>query len=216
MRLFVAAYPPAEVIDDLDGAVRTLAIWHAAADGVNVRLAPADQLHVTLVFLGEVPDERQPDVESAVAAGVATWSTGWVAPRARAVHRGPDRIRYDIAPGPPVLRLQGGGRFGRGRFTVLWTGLQGEVASLQNLSDAVRRQLKRAKLPFDDKPLRPHLTIARPGDRMPAEHLAADLASLKGYQGPQWTLDELRLVRSYQGPRPRYEYLFTFPLPGRS
>lgn len=190
MRLFVAAYPPAPVVTDLAIAVTKLSIWHAAADGINVRLAPPEQLHVTLAFLGEVPDARLPDVEAAVAAGVA----------AR-----PEQLE---------VRLAGGGRFGRGRFTVLWVGLSGETAGLVELSTAVRRQLRRSRLPFDVKPLRPHLTIARPGDRLPPGQVAEDLAALDGYEGPKWTVDGLHLVRSYQGPKPRYEHLAVWPLDG--
>lgn len=202
MRLFAAVYPPAAVVADLATAITKLSIWHAAADGINVRLAPPEQLHVTLAFLGEVPDARLPDVQAAIGAGVAAWAAGWRDPRQRTQPH----------PGPLVVRLAGGGRFGRGRFTVLWVGLRGEVAGLGDLATAVRRQLRRARLPFDVKPLRPHLTIARPGERLPADQLTADRAALDGYEGPKWTVDELHLVRSYQGPKPRYEHLTIWPL----
>lgn len=182
MRVFVAVYPPGEIVEDLCSVVDKLALGRAAANGVNVRLAPRDRLHVTLVFLGDVPDQRQEDVASAVGLGV-------------------DRA----APFP--LRLGGGGRFGRGRFTVLWTGLRGDVDALRDVTAAVRRQMRRARLPFDAKPLQPHLTIARPGDRVPAEDLAADLVVLRAYKSPQWTVEGLRLMRSFPGPTPRYEEL---------
>ena len=32
---------------------------------------------------------------------------------------------------------------------------------------------------------------------------------MAGYKGPEWTVEELRLVRSYPGPKPRYETLHT-------
>lgn len=188
----MAVYPPPAVMVDLAAAITRLSIWHAAADGVNVRLTPPGQLHVTLAFLGEVPDARLPDVRSAVGAAVTAWTAA--------------------AAEPPAVRLAGGGRFGRGRFTVLWVGLSGAVTGLGELARAVRRQLRRDRLPFDVKPLRPHLTIARPGDRLPAERLVADRAALDGYEGPGWTVDELRLVRSHQGPKPRYEHLAVWPL----
>jgi 2'-5' RNA ligase len=65
--------------------------------------------------------------------------------------------------------------------------------------------LKRARLPFDHKPFRPHVTLARPGDRLPDDVLARDLATLGGYEGPQWSVADVRLVRSYLGPEPVYE-----------
>lgn len=193
MRLFVAAYPPPHVRVDIAKAVADLAIGRAAAAGVNVRLAPLDQLHVTLVFIGDVPDDREATVTEAITAAVAGWRT---AP----------------ALTTPVLRLGGAGRFGRGQFTIVWSGLRGDVQALRDLSRSVRRRLKRARLPFDDKPFRPHLTIARPGDRVPAGDVLADLERLRQYQGPEWIVDEIRLVRSHLGPKPRYDYLASFPL----
>lgn len=77
------------------------------------------------------------------------------------------------------------------------------------LGDAVRKLLKRRKLPFDRRPLQPHVTIARPGDRLPQEVLAADLEVLREYQGPQWSVDDVRLMKSVLGPRPAYEVLAT-------
>lgn len=112
-----------------------------------------------------------------------------------------------------ALRLAGGGRFGRGRFTVLWVGLTGDVDRLERLGRAVRRELRRYRVPYDRKPLRPHLTLARPGDRLPAADLDADLAALGGYQGPMWTVDTIRLVRSRPGPSPVYEVRSAVPLP---
>lgn len=183
MRLFVAVYPPAAALDHLGAAVDRLEIARAAERGVNARLAVRDLWHVTLTFLGDVPDERAGRAADALDRAVATVEK------------------------PPVLRVAGAGRFGRGRFTVLWTGLRGDIPELAALSRTLRRELRRLRLPYDDKPLRPHLTLARPGDRLPGEAIAADLAALSGYEGPEWTVDSARLVRSYPGPRPRYEVL---------
>jgi 2'-5' RNA ligase len=192
VRLFVAAYPPDPVVEDLAALVGTLSVGRASDLGINARLAPRPFWHITLAFLGDVPDERQVDVEKAIGEAVRRWAAS--------------------GTGRPVLRVGGGGRFGRGRFTVLWAGLRGDVAAVRTIAAAVRRELRRARLPFDDKPLRPHLTVARPGDRLPAEQIAADRAALDAYQGPEWTVGELRLVRSYLGPKPRYEYLATWSL----
>lgn len=194
MRLFVAVYPPESVIAHTVAAIDALSIGRAAADGVNVRLAKREQLHVTLVFLGEVPEDRRDDAETAVRAGVGRWAGG------------------RDGSGPPALRLAGGGRFGRGRFTVLWLGLRGDVPALRDLARDVRRELRRSRLPFDDKPFKPHLTIARPGDRIPGEAVSGDLSALAGYESPQWTAADLVLVRSHLGPKPRYDHLATIPL----
>jgi 2'-5' RNA ligase len=218
VRLFVAAYPPAAALDSLEEVVAKLHVGQAEAAGVNARLAPRSRWHVTVAFLGDVADDRLPDVEQALGLGVDAWRAGAPAPRKR-----PPRSPR-LAPAPaacpasapapvvPVLRLAGGGRFGRGKFTVLWTGVQGDVPVLAALGDALRRQLKRSRLPYDDRPFRPHLTLARPGDRISPAELAADLEALAGYEGPPWPVDSLHLVRSHPGPHPTYDFLASYSL----
>ncbi|HEY8453766.1 MAG: RNA 2',3'-cyclic phosphodiesterase [Micromonosporaceae bacterium] len=187
MRLFVAVYPTEEALEHLAAAVSRLRLGAAAASGVNVRLTARPLWHVTLAFLGEVADERVRVAEEAVREGVRSWLAG--------------------GGRPPALRLAGGGRFGRRRFTVMWVGLQGEVDQLRSLGDAVRAHLRRSRVDYDRKPLRPHLTFARPGDRLPEADLTADLATLAGYEGPGWTVDQVYLVRSHLGPTPVHERL---------
>jgi 2'-5' RNA ligase len=192
VRLFVAAYPSAVAMDHLSGFVARLAVGRPTEPGRSVRLAPPDRWHLTLAFLGETDDHREPAVRAALDAAVTSW-------------RGAARP-------PPVLRLAGGGRFGAGRFTVVWTGLRGDVEGVRALSGAVRRQLRAARLPVDRKPYRPHLTLARPGDRLPPAALEADTEALAGYEGPQWTLDAVELVRSHLGPHPRHERVGSWQL----
>jgi 2'-5' RNA ligase len=212
VRLFVAAYPPEDACADLAAMVDGLAVGRAAAEGVNARLAPRANWHVTLAFLGDVPDERLDDARAALVAGTARWrtSSGRAVPSVRGAPRAP--VPSAMAPSDgvrPRLRLAGGGRFGRGRFTVLWVGLRGEVEVLTSLATAVRKELKRARLPYDPKPLRPHLTLARPGDRVDVRD---DVAVLDAYEGPQWSLEEVRLMRSHPGPKPTYDRLAEVPL----
>ncbi|PZM97596.1 MAG: RNA 2',3'-cyclic phosphodiesterase, partial [Actinobacteria bacterium] len=104
------------------------------------------------------------------------------------------------------------GQFRPGKFPVPRPGLAGDVPALTTLAQAVRRELRRARLPYDRKPFRPHLTIARPGERVTADDVAADRALLADYRGPTWPVTEMVLVRSYLGPRPRYERLATWSL----
>jgi 2'-5' RNA ligase len=171
VRLFVAVYPPAQARDDLLALVSGLAVAQPPQPGRSLRLAPPDEWHLTLAFLGEVPDEAAPAAGAAIDTAVRTVAA-------------------------PEVRLAGGGRFGRGKFTVVWTGLRGDLTGLGDLANAIRRQLKAARLPFDPKPYRPHLTLARPADRLPAEALAADLAALRAYEGPTWAVGPVALVRS--------------------
>lgn len=189
MRLFAAVYPSGPALEDLARAVDGLAISRASEDGVNARVTDRALWHVTLAFIGEVPDDRCADASRAL-----------------------DRAAERVAATKPVLRVAGGGRFGRGRFTVLWAGLGGDAAGLGVIAAAVRHELRAGKLPFDRKHFNAHLTLARPGDRVPEETLRGDIAVLDRYRGPQWTCHEIALVASHLGPHPQHEIRHVAPI----
>jgi 2'-5' RNA ligase len=189
-RLFVSVEPPAEAVDHLARVVDALEVSRANAPGRSTRLAARDRWHVTLAFLGDVASNRIDPVAGAVRRAV------------------------EEAAGPLVVNFAGGGTFGRGRFTVLWVGLAGDVGGLRHLAGQVRRELRRARGPFDAKPFRPHLTLARPGDRVARELLAADVAALSAYVGPLWTVDAVHLVDSELGPNPVHTHLGSWHPPG--
>jgi 2'-5' RNA ligase len=133
---------------------------HRLTDGGTreVRLTPIDRWHITLAFLGEVAAERLPEVERAL--------DGVTVPRG------------------VVLRLRGGGRFSRGRSTVLWAGVEGDLAALH-------RDVS-VRLGLEEREFTPHLTVAYKDD--PVVRLA-----LHGYAGPPWPLREIALVHSVPG-----------------
>lgn len=189
MRLFVAAFPPPPVLDDFVSHVSTLACGAPRPEGGSLRLVPPERVHLTLTFIGDVPDDRLPVVEGAVEAGVGS---------------DPRKV--------PRVRIGGGGRFGRGRFTVVWAGVRGDTTALHDLVTGVRRELRSARVPFDVKAYRPHITVARPGDRLPEEQVAADLAALCTYEGPEWPVESIDLVCSNQGPDITYDRLSSYPL----
>ena len=172
MRLFVAVDPPSDVLDHLAEFTAGLTVVRT-----GTRVTARHLWHVTLAFIGEVPDKRLPAAIEAVDATVVDQ----------------DRV---------VLRIAGGGRFGRGRFTVMWAGVAGDLRPLRL---AVARELRRVRLPFDAKKFHPHVTIARPGDKLAREDVDADVAKLATYEGPPWTVTGIRLVRSHLGPKPVYE-----------
>jgi RNA 2',3'-cyclic 3'-phosphodiesterase len=197
VRLFVAAYPPPAVLDDFRAHVSTLACGAPQPPGGSLRLVSPERVHLTLTFIGEVPDERLSVVETAVAAGARRWASAGTG-------RDPRKI--------PRLRIGGGGRFGHGKFTVMWAGLRGDTTALGDLVTDLRQNLRSAKVPYDVKAYRPHVTVARPGDRLGEEQIAADLAGLSTYEGPEWPVDQINLVQSTQAPELIYTRLASFPL----
>jgi 2'-5' RNA ligase len=180
MRLFVAVDPPTEALDQLAEFTSGLTVVQAGA-----RVTARHLWHVTLAFIGEVPDDRLPAAMEAVDGAVV----------------GQESI---------ALRIARGGRFGRGRFTVLWAGIEGDLRPLRL---ALGKQLRRVRLPYDAKRFHPHLTIARPGDRLTRDEIDVDVAKLATYQGPPWTVAGIRLVRSHLGPKPVYETMHEARVP---
>ena len=131
MRLFVAIWPPAEVRD------RLRALTRPAVPGL--RWTTPDQWHVTIAFLGEVPDGGQ-----MVAAGALADVAG----------RLPDRPHAIIGPATETM--------GRGILCLPVDGLD-EVAAAVRASP-VGRYVRPEELPFNG-----HLTLARArrGQRVP-------------------------------------------------
>src|SRR5262245_38624709 len=132
MRLFVAIDPGPDVTRTIEQTLGTLGPKAPSAKWVK-----ADNLHVTLAFLGERDPADAPAIGEALA-------------RAAAGHR------------PFELRFRGGGVFGRpARPRVLWVGCEGDLQALQ----ALYRDVVAALAPFGFTPDRPefsaHLTLAR-------------------------------------------------------
>ena len=145
-----------------------------------------DRWHLTLLFLGTVPADRVPGLFEAAGPAVAA------------------------AP-PMTLQLAGGGRFGsRHRPQVAWAGLDGDVAPLVDMAGRLAEAARSLRLPVEDRPFRPHLTLGRWRPGRPAD---GDLPErLAGYRGPEWPVTEVRLLESRLGPEPTYETLASWPV----
>jgi 2'-5' RNA ligase len=156
--------------------------------GPDLRWAPSRQWHLTLTFLGEVADKRRPELAGRLARSAA---------------RHP----------PPTLRFAGGGRFGK---RVLFTMVIGDREPLRHLAASTTAASRRVGLAVDDRPYRPHLTLAR--SRRDTD-LRPLVAALESFRGTDWTATQLYLVQSRLGQGPSrtavYETVDAWPLRGR-
>lgn len=156
-----------------------------------LRRVKPENLHVTLAFLGWTPDERLDEVTGAAreaAAGVA---------------------RFELV-------FEGAGRFPpRGRPRVLWIGIADGGPNVLQLATGVAAGLRRRGLRFDDRPLAPHLTLARVPDDASGAETKTIAAALESLIAPrlQFMVDEIAVVQSVLSPKgPRYAALATVPL----
>jgi 2'-5' RNA ligase len=130
VRLFFAIELPPEAQAALGRLV-------PADGGRDYRCVDPSLLHVTLVFLGEQPEDQVPVLEQL------------------------DRAAARLST-PGVLRLGAAGHFGSARAPrVLWVDLAGAIAALTKLQANLTTQLKASDFPTEDRPYRPHITLAR-------------------------------------------------------
>ncbi len=131
MRLFFAIPLPQALKDDLK-RFQT----RSQALGVAASWPDPVGLHLTLAFLGETDASGLPQL-SAIAQAVGSRQTPF--PLATAILGG--------FPRNPTAR-------------VLWVGLD-DQPKLADLAAKLRQGLKSASMAFDEKPFKPHLTLAR-------------------------------------------------------
>lgn len=129
MRLFFGLSLPSDV------RAVTRACAESAALSVPGRYAPAENHHITLAFLGEVPPERLPDARDVLARCAAAFPA-------------------------PVLTLDSFDCFGRRTNGILILRVSSEPP-LEPLHDRLVRALAEADLPADPGPFSPHITLAR-------------------------------------------------------
>ena len=132
MRLFFALEPPPTA----RAALASLA--DALAEPFGGRAVPRDNLHLTLVFVGEVDPVR---VDALRAVGEA----------ARA------------AAAPFAVSLDRVGRFARAQ--VGWAAPGAAPPALQALHEALRDGCVAAGFPMEDRPYAPHVTMVRKARR---------------------------------------------------
>jgi len=180
VRLFVALWPPEQAVKELADAIAGVRALEPA-----VRWTRTEQWHLTLAFLGEVAEERLPELNGRLA---------------RAARRHPALS----------LRFAGSGRFGD---RVLWTRVEGDREPLRHLAASAAAAARRSGVAVDDRPYRPHLTLARGARGADMRPLVAALAS---YAGTGWTAEQLHLVRSRLGKGPgrtsAYDTVAAWPL----
>jgi 2'-5' RNA ligase len=156
-----------------------------------LRRVKPENLHLTLAFLGQTPDPRLGEVTAAVTQAAAS-----VAP-------------FNLA-------FAGAGRFPeRGRIRVVWLAvIEGEPGLLE-LGAGVYAGLRDRGLKFDDRPLAPHLTLARVNKDASASEAKTIAAALEGLPSPnlRFKVTEIAAMQSVLSPKgPRYSALETVPL----
>lgn len=154
----------------------------------GLRPTPAAQIHLTLCFLGDVPEDNEEMLRSSLAV---------------------------IPAAPFPLTLTGMGTFGRGhKPLVLWAGVDDPDDALPALVEAVRGAARSSRLEIDDRPFHPHVTLGRRRGGSPAK-LRIFLREYREETFGSFTVDGFTLFESVLTPDgPEYTPLLRVPAPG--
>ena len=136
MRLFVAVEIPSAVRENLVALIEELrAASTAAKPNMRPRWAPADNLHVTLKFIGNVDEDMASRIREELK-----------------------RVRTEA---PVDLQVSGLGFFpGEKRPAVLWAGIQTST-NLPPLVSDIEIRLEKFGVAREKREFKPHLTLAR-------------------------------------------------------
>jgi 2'-5' RNA ligase len=146
MRVFISINLNAPIRVALTQLLRAL---QAAAPPLKLKWVAPESQHLTLQFLGEIPDTKVPYIKQVLVPVVSV-----IAP-------------FDWT-------LQGLGCFPNQRNpNVLWVGVHEPTGVLQRLQVSVSKALQSIGFAPDSRPFAPHLTLARvPRDAAPYERHA--------------------------------------------
>jgi 2'-5' RNA ligase len=183
-RAFVAVVPPSEVLDALEARVAPL-----RAENDGMRWSRREQRHITLRFLGRVPDVDA--LCDAAGAAVGTVRGGF------------------------AVRLGGSGAFPRAaRGSVLWAGAHEGAEDLTHLAGVVESAAVAVGFEPEPRAFTPHITLARAGRPRDLRHLVDALGDAP--IGPAWTVGEVVLLASDTRPTGAvYEEVARFEMVGR-
>jgi 2'-5' RNA ligase len=132
MRLFVAI----ELSDDVKGEIAKVQ-QQLRATGADAAWTRPEGVHLTLKFLGEVPDVKVPEIRKALAAAVA-------------------------GTGTCRVEIKGAGAFPNTKSPrVVWLGVAGERERLATLQASVEQAMQVLGFEPEDRTFSPHLTVAR-------------------------------------------------------
>jgi len=184
-RLFIAVDPSEEC-----HARITKALEGARPLAPKARWVRADAAHVTLVFVGETPENRVADVVAKVEETARRHA-------------------------PLTLRFEGAGCFGGRRPRVLFIGVSGDVPALGILQKELSEALVALGHEPEERVFSPHLTLARAGQGAGDSGLLSAGRTLAGETFGEVVVREVVVYESFLSQAgARYEAVARVPLTG--
>jgi RNA 2',3'-cyclic 3'-phosphodiesterase len=180
MRVFIAVDLPNEIRQELAELERQL---KPSTD--TARWVAPESIHITLKFIGEVPEKRVEDVDAALTG--LTWK-------------------------PFTITVRGVGFFPGNRSPrVFWAGM--EAPTMQDLAVELDSRMERLGFDKEKRAFRPHITLARARDSRIDSSLVTASSEFAEHEFGSFTVDRIFLFKSTLNPGGAiYERLKEYPL----
>lgn len=171
VRTFVAFFPPEHIRLDITALQREL-----ERAGADVRWERASNLHLTLNFLGDVPEQQLPELQKLIALSL-----------------------QDI-PSFPVVYQELGSFPDNHRPRVIWLGCKSPTGMLAQVKDRLDGALTSIGFPSESRPFHPHITLGRVKSTRGLKHLTPMLESLT-FEPRESMVDGILVMRSMLRPQ---------------
>ncbi|SEM89668.1 2'-5' RNA ligase [Lihuaxuella thermophila] len=148
-----------------------------------------EDYHITLQFLGDCSHGQLESIVSALEA---------VAGKER----------------PFTLTIRGIGTFGRlEQPRILWAGVAGDLERLRHLQQQVTTNLAPIGFPPEDRPYRPHITLARKYQKN--DFITRQAGQMNPWETDEsaWEAEEIVLYETRLGQQPMYHPISRFRFP---
>ncbi len=176
IRAFIAIDPPPALQQELGALQQALKLGRA------VRWTRAEQIHLTLKFLGEIPAQSAAELGAALRRGCETLA-------------------------PFTLHIDGLGCFPNPKKPrIIWAGLAGDLDALRELARRVDYESITISGHSEEREFVPHLTLGRVKD-VPFREMQRVGQALRSVEqalplpGTSWRVEHLALMRSELTPK---------------
>jgi 2'-5' RNA ligase len=146
-----------------------------AQTGASLKIVEPGIMHLTLRFLGEIPQTTVDRVKEAM-----------------------QELRFQ----PFMIQFAGLGAFPNlRRISVVWVGMTRGHQELADIFQQLEPKLRQIGLPPDDKGFSPHMTIARVRSGINRDALAKHIENMRDHDFGQMTVKAVRLKKSTLTPK---------------
>jgi RNA 2',3'-cyclic 3'-phosphodiesterase len=171
IRTFIAVEIPGDIISKIRELQQGIKVY-----GFKIRWVRAENIHLTLKFLGDVEEVKLGGIAEAIGKTVEGYTAISLKAKGMGVF-------------PSIKRPR-----------VLWVGLTGQLESLVKLQNRLDTNLKALGFPEEKRPFKGHLTMGRIKGDIDAKKFGDALLTFKGFESETFAVDQIILYKSELKP----------------